>query len=232
MSTKQGPSCVNTFLMKYRIALRTWMFNSLLGYVVQAVVGYHVVHRLAQWPGSVCAAGAARGGFLPVPREVLWVSSSTARVQRAGQLPPHPGIPQDCAHSDPYSRILVLLWAFIVQIVGVTLKWVWLSRKALARPAVMADVRGEGGGCWVAPSLLPSAPASNGIAGVLSQPQTEQPRMQLPHHPPTVPPGMAAASPPLSSVVGRTQPNPCVMGSFPVSELFGYVNNVVRMSVC
>lgn len=38
MSTKQGPSCVNTFLMKYRIALRTWMFNSLLGYVVQAVV--------------------------------------------------------------------------------------------------------------------------------------------------------------------------------------------------
>lgn len=87
----------------------------------------------------------------------------------------------------------------------------------------------------MAPVLLPSAQHShNGINGVLSQPQTEQPRMQLPHHPPTVPvpPGMAAASPPLSSVVGRTQPNPCVMGSFPVSELFGYVNNVVRMSVC
>lgn len=151
MSTKQGPSCVNTFLMKYRIALRTWMFNSLLGSVVQAAVGYHVVHRLAQWP--VLLGLPEEGSCLCLGRFCGWAHPQ--HVSRAGQLPPHPGIPQDCAHSDPY-RILVLLWAFIVQIVGVTLKWVWLSRKALAGLQWWLTW-GEGGGCWVAPVLLPSA---------------------------------------------------------------------------
>lgn len=56
-----------------------------------------------------------------MPWEVPWVSSSTARAQRAGQLHPHPGIPQDCARDDPHRRMLLLI---IAQIVGVTLKWV------------------------------------------------------------------------------------------------------------
>lgn len=237
MSTKQGPSCVNTFLMKYRIALRTWMFNSLLGSVVQAVVGYHVVHGLAQWPGSVCAAGAGRGGLLPVPWEVLWVSSSTARAQRAGQLHPHPGIPQDCAHSDPYRRILVLIWAFIVQIVGVTLKWVWLSRQALAWPAVLTDVRGGGGGgCWVAPSLLPSAQHQPVMALMVCSvsPRRSSHRCSFLIILPQCQSLLAWQQPlHLSAVLwAEHNQNPCVMGSFPVSELFGYVNNVVRMSVC
>lgn len=108
-----------------------------------------------QWSGSVCGVRAGGGGFLPVPREVPWVSSSIARAQRAGQLHPHPGIPQDCAHNDPYRRTLVLfLWAIIVQIVGVALKWVWLSRRALARLAMSINMRAERDGSRVAPSLL------------------------------------------------------------------------------
>lgn len=55
-----------------------------------------------QWSsGGVCAAGAGRGGFLPVPGVVPWVSSSTACAQKAGQLHPHIAIPQDCAYNDP-----------------------------------------------------------------------------------------------------------------------------------
>lgn len=108
-----------------------------------------------QWPGGICSVRAGGGEFLPVPREIPWVSSSTARVQRAGQQHPSPWHPQDCAHNDPYRRTLVLfLWAIIAQIVGVALKCVWLSRRALARLAMSINMREEGGGSWVAPSLL------------------------------------------------------------------------------
>lgn len=227
MSTKQGPSCVNTFLMKYRIALRTWMFNSLLGSVVQAAVGYHVVHRLAQW--SVLLGLPEEGSCLCLGRFCGWAHPQ--HMSRGlGSCP--------LTLASPRTVLTVVLTEYLSSFEPLLCKLsgsLWNGFDSPERPLQACSDDWEGGGCWVAPSLLPSAQHShNGINGVLSQPQTEQPQMQLPHHPPTVPvpPGMAAASPPLSSVVGRTQPNPCVMGSFPVSELFGYVNNVVRMSVC
>lgn len=98
-----------------------------------------------------------------------------------------------------------------------------------------SDVRGEGGGCWVAPSLLPSVQhqpvmafmvcsvsptwSSHGCSFLLILLQCQSLlAWQQPLH--------------LSAVLWpEHNQNPCEMGSFPVSELFGYVNNVVRMSV-
>lgn len=230
MSTKQGPSCVNTFLMKYRIALRTWMFNSLLGSVVQAAVGCHVVHRLAQWP--VLLGLAEEGSCLCLGRFCGWAHPQHVS-RELGSCP--------LTLASPRTVLTVILTEYLSSFEPLLCKLLgslWNGFDSPERPlqACSDDWHEEKEVAveWHLPCCPLPSTSHNGINGVLSQPQTEQPQMQLPHHPPTVPvpPGMAAASPPLSSVVGRTQPNPCVMGSFPVSELFGYVNNVVRMSVC
>lgn len=169
-----------------------------------------------QWPGGVCAAGAGKGGFLPVPWEVPWVSSSTARAQRAGQLHPHPGTPHHCAHNDPHRISLLLI---IVQVVGVTLKWVWLSRRALARLAMNINMTGEGGGCWLAPSLLPSAQHPPVMALMMCSASPRQSShwcsflLTLPQCQ-----SLLAGQPPLPSVLwAEHNQNPCRVGSFPVS---------------
>lgn len=58
----QGPSCVNTFLRKYRIALRIRIFNSLLWHMALA---------------HGCAAAAACGAFSDVFNLSAWFGSST-----------------------------------------------------------------------------------------------------------------------------------------------------------
>lgn len=81
-------------------------------------------------------------------------------------------------------------------------------------------------------ALCPTLP-SNGVNDVFSQSETEQAQMQLPCHPPTVPvpPGMAAPSPPLSSIVGRTQPKPSCDGKFSC-ELTFWVHEQCGTYVC
>lgn len=81
-------------------------------------------------------------------------------------------------------------------------------------------------------ALCPTPP-SNGVYDVSSQSQTEQPQMQLPRHPPSaaVPPGMAASSPALSSIVGRTQPKPLPDGKFS-PELTFWVREQCGTYVC
>lgn len=218
MSTKQGPSCVNTFLMKYRIALRMWMFNSSLGYVARAVVGYHVVHSLAAvtWQSLCCwgwqkripsyALGGSVGKFIHSMCPESWAAAPSPWRP--------PGLCSQWSLQENTGPHLSLYctncWGHFEM--GLTLQkgpctacsdyWCERRRRWLLSGTFSA-------------ALCP-APASNGIYGVLSQSQMEQPQMQLPHHPPTVPvpPGMAAASPPLSSVVARTQPKPLWDGKF------------------
>lgn len=81
-------------------------------------------------------------------------------------------------------------------------------------------------------ALCPTPP-SNGVNDVFSQAQMEQPQMQLPPRPPTVPvaPGRAAPSPPLSSIVGRTQPKPLRGGKFSC-ELTSWVHEQCGTYVC
>lgn len=173
--------------------------------------------------GSACVLGGSVGEFIhSKPWEFPWVSSDIAHAQRAGQLLTHPGIPQDCAHNNPYRKILLLLiWAISVRIVGVTLKWVWLSRKALAQLAMSINIRGEEGGSWVAPFLLSFAQhhpvmalmmcsvsprcSSRGCSFLVIVPQCQSLlAWQHPLH-------LSAAS------WAEHNQNPCVMESFPVS---------------
>lgn len=187
-----------------------------------------------QRPGRVCAAGAGRGGYcLCLGRFRGWVH------------PQH--VPRELGSctlplASPRTVLIVILkgeyWSSFEPLLHKLLGSLWNGFDSPERPLhTCSEFCSERRRRWLLSGTCPAAlcptPASNGINDVLSQSLMEQPRMQLPRHPPTVPvpPGMAAPSPPLSSIVGRTQPKPLCDGKFSCEVTF-WVHEQCGTYVC